>query len=121
MFQKFNSARIEYRCPDPSCNPYIAFIAIISAGMDGIERDLELRSPVNKNIFSLSTKERKELEIETLPGNLFEALSYLKEDRIIREALGEHIYQNFLELKNKEWRQYSTQVTDWDLKRYLNV
>ena len=121
MFRKLDAARIEYRCPDPSCNPYMAFIAMISAGMDGIERDLELRAPVNKNIYRLSMKERKDLEIETLPGNLFEALSYLKKDRVIRDALGEHIFQNFLELKGKEWEEYSTQITDWDWKRYLNV
>ncbi|MFX0172565.1 MAG: glutamine synthetase family protein [Candidatus Hodarchaeota archaeon] len=121
MFQNPKTARFEYRCPDPSSNPYLAFIAVIAAGMDGIERELELQSPTNRNIFSLSSKERKDLNIKTLPGNLFEALSYLKGDAVLRDALGSHIYKKFMKIKKEEWLQYSTQVTDWDWKNFLNV
>ncbi|MFX0052881.1 MAG: glutamine synthetase family protein, partial [Candidatus Hermodarchaeota archaeon] len=121
MFQNPNTARFEYRCPDPSSNPYLAFIAVIAAGMDGIERELELQPPTNRNIFSLSSEERKDLGIKTLPGNLFEALSYLKRDTILCNALGNHIYKQFMKIKKEEWLQYSTQVTDWDWKNFLNV
>lgn len=121
MFQNVNEARFEYRCPDPSCNPYLAFIAIVAAGMDGIDRELDLPSPIMKNIYSLTPNELDELDIKILPGNLFEALSCLKQDKVIYDALGEHILQNFFDLKNEEWKQYSTQVTDWDWKKYLNI
>jgi glutamine synthetase len=121
MFQSPKAARFEYRCPDPSSNPYLAFIVVIAAGMDGIERELELPSPINRNIFRLSSKERKDLNIKTLPGNLFEALSYLEGDTVLRDALGSHIYKQFMKIKKEEWLQYSTQVTDWDWKNFLNV
>ncbi|UCG03258.1 MAG: glutamine synthetase [Candidatus Heimdallarchaeota archaeon] len=114
-------ARFEYRCPDPSCNPYLALISIVTAGMDGIKRELELPPPVKRNIYKLSEKERKELNIKTLPGNLFEALSYLEKDKLICDALGEHICEKFFQLKKEEWLQYSTQVTDWDWKNYLQI
>ena len=121
MFQNPQEARIEYRCPDPSSNPYIALTAIIAAGIDGIDRELELPPAVNRNIFKLTPKEREELKIKTLPGNLFQALTFLKEDRILQEALGSHIYKHFIKLKEAEWLEYSTQVTDWDWKKYFVV
>lgn len=121
MFQNPMHARFEYRCPDPSTNPYLALTAIIAAGMDGIKQDLELPAPVETNIFKLSTKERKKLGIKTLPGNLFEALDYLKKDHVIQKALGNHIYDHFMKLKMKEWMEYSIKVTDWDWDQYINV
>ena len=121
MFQSPKTARFEYRCPDPSANPYLAMIAIIAAGIDGIERELVLPPPVKSNIYKLSAEERKRLNIKELPGNLFQALGFLEKDEIIKNALGEHIYNHFLEIKRKEWLRYSTQVTDWDLKEYYDV
>ncbi|MHA1974216.1 MAG: glutamine synthetase family protein [Candidatus Hodarchaeales archaeon] len=121
MFNEPILARFEYRCPDPSSNPYLALIAIVVAGMDGVKRELELPKPVRTNIFKLSDKKRKELGIKTLPGNLFEALAYLEDDKLICEALGDHICEKFFESKREEWLQYSTQVTDWDWNKYLNV
>jgi glutamine synthetase len=121
MFSDPKLARFEYRCPDPSCNPYLALISIVTAGMDGVERELELPPPVKRNIFKLSSKERKEMDIKTLPGNLFEALSYLEKDKLLCESLGDHICKNFFQLKKEEWLQYSTQVTDWDWERYFDV
>jgi glutamine synthetase len=121
MFQDPKTARFEYRCPDPSANPYLALIAIIAAGMDGVERELELPQPIRYNIFDLSAEERAKMNIKELPGNLFQALSFLEKDDIIKNALGEHIYSHFLNIKRDEWLQYSTQVTDWDLKEYYDV
>ncbi|MFW9778119.1 MAG: glutamine synthetase family protein [Candidatus Heimdallarchaeota archaeon] len=120
-FRNPSMARFEYRCPDPSTNPYLAFAALIVAGIDGIERELELAPPVARNIYKLSPEERQELLIQTLPGNLFEAVNHLKQDTIIREALGHHIFSEFVKAKKREWEQYSTQVTDWDWINYLNV
>ena len=121
MFNNPQLARFEYRCPDPSCNPYLALISIVTAGMDGVERELELPPPVKRNIFKLSSKERQELNIRTLPGNLFEALSFLEKDNLLCDALGDHICKNFFQLKKEEWLQYSTQVTDWDWERYFDI
>jgi glutamine synthetase len=121
MFQDSRTARFEYRCPDPSANPYLALIAIIAAGMDGVDRELELPPPVKSNIFALSSEERTKLDIKELPGNLFQALGFLERDDVIKNALGEHIFEHFLKLKKAEWLQYSTQVSDWDLKRYYDV
>jgi len=121
MFKDPITARFEYRCPDPSTNPYLAFNAILVSGMDGIDRELEPPPSVKRNIFNLSPKDRKELGILNLPGNLFEALSYLEKDTLICDALGNHIYNNFFRLKKQEWLEYSTQVTDWDWKKYLKA
>ncbi|MFX1286618.1 MAG: glutamine synthetase family protein [Promethearchaeota archaeon] len=121
MFNDSRLARFEYRCPDPSCNPYLALISIITAGMDGVERELKLPPPIKRNIYKLSQKERQELNIRTLPGNLYEALSFLEKDKLLCDALGDHICKNFFQLKRDEWLQYSTQVTDWDWDRYLDV
>jgi glutamine synthetase len=121
MFQNPNTARFEYRCPDPSTNPYLTFSAIIASGIDGIERELELISPIKYNIFLLSSKEREKLGIKSLPSNLFEALTYLEKDKLLCDTLGKHICKNFFQLKKKEWLEYSTQVTDWDWKKYLKV
>lgn len=121
MFQDPQTARFEYRCPDPSSNPYLALTAIIAAGIDGIERELELLPAVKRNIYKLTPDERKQLKIKNLPGNLFQALNFLKEDRVIQDALGTHIYEHFIKLKEAEWLEYSTQVTDWDWKKYLVV
>ena len=121
MFRDSKTARFEYRCPDPSANPYLALIAVIAAGMDGIERELDLPPPIKSNIFLLTPKERKKLNIKELPGNLFQALSFLEKDDVIKNALGKHISNHFLNLKQAEWLQYSIQVTDWDLEKYFDV
>ncbi len=121
MFQDPKTARFEYRCPDPSTNPYLALTALIAAGIDGIERKLELPPPVTSNIFKMTFDECEKAGIKILPGNLFEALTYLEKDRVIKKALGSHIFDHFLRIKKKEWLQYSTQVTDWDWKQYIDV
>ena len=121
MFQDPKTARFEYRCPDPSANPYLALIAIIAAGMDGIERELTLPRPVKSNIYTLTPEQREKENIKELPGNLFQALGFLEKDAVIKNALGVHIFNHFLELKRAEWLRYSTQVTDWDLREYYDV
>ena len=105
--------------PDPSCNPYLAFAAMLQAGLDGIDNKLDPGKPVNKNIFAMSQRERKRHKIDELPGNLKEALAALKKDKVVQEAIGNHIYEHFVEAKEAVWLEYSLAVHQWELDRYL--
>ncbi|WP_456453913.1 type I glutamate--ammonia ligase [Thermococcus sp.] len=125
-------ARIEYRCPDPSANPYLAFAAILKAGLDGIEKGIEPSAYVEENVYEMSDKARDELGIATLPGSLEEALDELRKDRVVRDALGD-AYKNFISYKEGEWNEYleyvrakgipadTKEVTEWELERYFYV
>ncbi|HEY8531598.1 MAG TPA: glutamine synthetase, partial [Limnochorda sp.] len=113
--------RVELRSPDPSCNVYLALAVMIRAGLDGIERELEPPASLNRNIYSLSPREREEYGIRSLPGSLADALDAMERDPLIRETLGEHIYTRFLEAKRIEWDIYRSQVHQWELDQYLGV
>ncbi|SHH49599.1 type I glutamate--ammonia ligase [Thermosipho atlanticus] len=113
--------RLEYRAPDPSCNPYLAFAVLIAAGLDGIENKIEPPKPVDKNIYKMDEKERDNYDIKTLPKNLEEALKEAERDPLIKEVLGEHIFNKFMELKWKEWEEFSIYVTDWERNKYENL
>lgn len=113
------STRIELRCPDPSCNPYLAIAVCLAAGLDGIEKKIEPPAPCNFNIYELTSDQRRELGIGTLPTSLEEALRELATDEIIKNALGEHIYERFRAAKQKEWDEYRTQVYPWEVEQYL--
>jgi glutamine synthetase len=118
---KPRSARIELRCPDPSANPYLAFAVMLKAGLDGIRRKLPLAPPVEENLYHFDEERRRERGITTLPGSLNEALRELEGDPVIQEALGEHVYDRFVEAKREEWDEYRMQVTPWELSRYLPI
>ncbi len=111
--------RCEVRMPDPSCNPYLAFAAMLSSGLDGIERGLDCGEPVNRNIFEMSEREKKRLKIRQLPGSLDEALDFLEKDQLLRDAMGEHIFHHFLLNKRREWASYIKEIHDWELERYF--
>jgi glutamine synthetase len=111
--------RVELRMPDPSCNPYLALAVMLRAGLDGIEQKLDPGPPVNKNIYKMSHRERRHLRIDELPGNLSNALDELEKDALVRETLGDHIFDNFLEAKREEWFDYIRQVSPWEIGRYL--
>lgn len=113
------NARIELRSPDPSCNPYLSLAVIIKAGLDGIKRNLTPCEPIDKNLYEITIEERLEVGIETLPQSLREALSELKKDDLIKEALGQHVYNRFIEAKKLEWQEYKSVVTSWEVERYL--
>jgi len=115
------ASRIEARFPDPSCNPYLAFAALIHAGLDGIERELDCDDPVRENIYEFDEEKREEYGITTLPSNLGEALDALETDEVIQDALGEHVYENFVEAKSQEYDDYRVDVSDWELDRYLET
>ncbi|KAA9405643.1 type I glutamate--ammonia ligase [Haloarcula sp. CBA1131] len=113
------ASRIEARFPDPSCNPYLAFAALIHAGLDGVEQDLDCDDPVRENIYEFDEQKREEYGITTLPSNLGEAVEALEDDEVIQDALGEHVYENFVEAKTQEHKEYLVDVSDWELDRYL--
>jgi len=113
--------RLEYRPTDGSCNFYLAFAAILSAGLDGIRRKLEPEEPVEENIYEMDAKERVRRGIELLPENLGDALKELSKDKVVQDVLGHALYEKFLEVKTKEWRDYNTAVHDWERKRYIDV
>jgi glutamine synthetase len=115
------STRLEFRSPDPTCNPYLTFTAILAAGLDGIRRGIDPGDPVDLNVYHLTEAERKSLGIRTLPANLKEALNYLEEDKVIRDALGDHVFNNLVRLGNLEWEAYNTYVHSWEIERYINT
>jgi glutamine synthetase len=114
-----SSTRVELRMPDPSCNPYLALAVMLRAGLDGIEQKIDPGPPVNKNIYKMSHRERRHLRIDELPGNLSEALDELEKDDLVRETLGEHIFNHFVEAKREEWFDYIRHVSPWEVERYL--
>ena len=112
--------RCEVRVPDPSCNPYLAFAAMLASGLDGIERELDCGEPVNRNIFNMSQREKKRLKIVQLPASLYDALDFMEKDKMLRGALGDHIFDHFLYNKRTEWSEYIKEIHDWELERYLD-
>jgi glutamine synthetase len=115
------NTRVELRMPDPSCNPYLALAVMLRAGLDGIEHELNPGPPVNKNIYKMSHRERRHLRIDELPGNLSEALDELEKSSLMRETLGDHIFDHFVAAKRSEWDSYIRHVSPWEIDRYLNA
>jgi glutamine synthetase len=113
------ATRLELRCPDPSCNPYLAFAVMLAAGLDGIDRNLELAKPVEENLYHFDDTMIRKQGVRTLPGSLDEALDELAADEVIQSALGAHVCEWFLDAKRAEWNEYRTRVTPWELERYL--
>ena len=114
-----SSTRIELRSPDPSCNPYLALAVQLKAGLDGIKNKLSPPSAVDLNIYAMTSEEREKLGIDSLPSSLKDALDELAKAPVIREALGHHIYDRFVEAKTEEWDSFIVTVTQWELDRYL--
>lgn len=113
------STRVELRCPDPSCNPYLTLAVCLAAGLDGIERGLVPPEEVTENIFSMDARTRADNGIDNLPGTLFEALELMKRDPLMADTLGPHAYESFLAGKYHEWDTYRTQVTEWEIEQYM--
>jgi glutamine synthetase len=115
------AARMELRCPDPSCNPYLAFAVMLACGLDGIERELPLSRPVEENLYHFDDAMMAKYAIGSLPGTLREALDELEQDQVVQDALGGHAYEWFLEAKRSEWDEYRKQVSTWEVERYLET
>ncbi len=112
--------RIELRCPDPSANPYLALAVCLRAGLDGIAGQILPPKSVDCNIFALTEEEKKELNIEAIPGTLIEAVNELEKDEFIQSVLGRHVSGKYIRAKKEEWADYRSQVTDWEISQYLN-
>ncbi len=119
--KSIEGTRAEVRCPDPSSNTYLAFAVMIAAGLDGVEKGLELSEPVEESLFEMDAARVAERGIRELPGTLGEAMEELRSDPVICEALGEHVLEHYLEAKQAEWDEYRAQVTQWELDRYLEA
>jgi glutamine synthetase len=115
------ATRAEIRCPDPACNPYLTFAALLHAGLEGIEQGYELPEPMETNLYHLTAEQRKERGIVSLPETLGEAVDELAGSELVRKALGPHIFDRYVELKRAEWDEYRVQLTEWELKKYLSV
>ncbi len=115
------AARCEIRSPDPACNPYLCFAGLLQAGLDGIEKGYELPEPMERNLYHLSPDERKRLGIEELPETLGEAIEIAAESELILKTLGEHVFTRFIEIKRQEWEDYRTQLSQWELEKYLPI
>ncbi|RKY59203.1 MAG: glutamine synthetase [Candidatus Latescibacterota bacterium] len=118
---KEEAMRVEYRAPDPACNPYLAFAVMLAAGLEGIKRGYELPPPVERNVYEMTDEEREELGIRTLPGSLWEAIQLAEGSELVRETLGGHIFYKLIENKKIEWERYRTRVTAYELEEYLPV
>ena len=116
---KPEAARIELRCPDPSCNPYLAFAVMLRAGLDGIEQEMELAPETPGSFYELEDQTDEEDGIETLPTSLGRAIAATENGTIVRKALGDALFERFLESRKQEWQDYKRHVTDWEVERYL--
>lgn len=119
--QKPESARIELRCPDPTCNPYLAFAVMLKAGLDGIKNNLLPPEPVEVNVYQFDDEFLVNKKIDTLPTSLWEALNELKNSQLIQEVLGDHLFERYVNIKTNEWDEFKTQVTSWEIDKYLEI
>ena len=113
--------RLEYRPTDGSCNFYVAFAGILASGLDGVKRKITPPEPVDEDIYAISENERAKKGINSLPGNLGDALKELSRDKYLQDALGREFCERFMELKAKEWRDFNVAVHEWERKKYLDV
>lgn len=118
---KEEATRIELRFPDPACNPYLAFSVMLAAGLEGVKNKYPLPEPIEEDIFRLTEKERKQRKIESLPGSLIEAIEFAEKSDLLRRTLGEHIFNKFIDNKKIEWDMYRTQVTGYEIEKYLPI
>ena len=123
LFHPGNEAamRMELRCPDPACNPYLTFAALLQAGLEGIEKGYELPEPMERNLYHLTPEERRRLGIEQLPETLGAAVELTADSELALRTLGEHTFNRYIEIKRREWDEYRVQVTPWELDRYLQI
>ncbi|MHB8960956.1 MAG: type I glutamate--ammonia ligase [Candidatus Limnocylindrales bacterium] len=119
--KSIEGTRAEVRCPDPSSNTYLAFAAMIAAGLDGVQRGLEIAEPIEESLFEMDASRIAEKGIRELPGTLGEAIDELESDPVIGEALGDHVLTHYVAAKRAEWDEYRTQVTGWEIDRYLEA
>ncbi|MFA5398849.1 MAG: glutamine synthetase family protein [Dehalococcoidia bacterium] len=115
------ATRMEYRSPDPACNPYLVFSVMLAAGLDGIEKGLEPPAPVEENVYQMTEEQRRRRGIKMLPGSLSEAIALTEKSALVKKALGDHLFNAFIQNKKVEYNNYRIQVTEYEIKKYLPV
>ncbi len=118
---KEKATRIEFRSPDPACNPYLAFAVLLAAGLEGIEKGYEPPEPLEENVYEMSAEGRQQRDIGILPGSLWEAIQLAESSEIVRKALGDHVFNAFIKNKKIEWDRYRAQVSEFEIKEYLPI
>jgi glutamine synthetase len=113
------ATRIEFRSPDPSCNPYLAFAVMLAAGLKGIDGNYPLAEPIEEDIYEMDEAARESAGIVSLPGSLFEAIKELEKSELVKETLGDHIFSQFIANKKIEWNRFRTHVSEYEIKNYL--
>jgi glutamine synthetase len=119
--EKEEASRVEFRSPDPACNPYLAFSVMLAAGLEGIEKEYELQEPVEQDIYRMSEEERRKLGIISLPGSLIEAIQLTEKSKLVRKTLGDHVFNSFIVSKKVEWDDYRKCVHPYEIKRFLPI
>ncbi len=115
------STRLELRCPDPSCNPYLAFAVMLAAGLKGIKEKIDPPDPVEEDVYGFDDAKLAKFYIKTLPEDLGEALEEFKRSKLMKQTLGEHIFSKYFDIKMTEWKEFQRNVTDWELKKYRDL
>jgi glutamine synthetase len=118
---KEKATRIEYRSPDPSCNPYLAFSAMLAAGLEGITKKYKLGEPANDNIYHMSEEEKEKHGIKSLPEDLLEAIKIAEKSKLVKECLGDKVFEYFIRNKKMEWNEYKAQVSQYEIDKYLPI
>ncbi|MBS1112905.1 MAG: glnA [Nitrospirae bacterium] len=118
---KEKATRLELRSPDPSCNPYLAFACMLNAGLKGVEKGYKLPDPMEMDVYHLSEEERAKYHIDTLPGSLNRAIEYAESSELLRETLGDHIFEQFIMSKKVEWDDYRIKIHPFEIERYLPI
>ena len=118
---KEKATRIEYRSPDPSCNPYLAFSVMLAAGLEGINKKYKLAEPANDNIYHMSEEEKEKAGIRSLPEDLLEAIKIAEKSKLIKECIGDKVFEYFIRNKKMEWNEYKAQVSQYEIEKYLSI
>ncbi len=118
---KENATRVEYRSPDPACNPYLAFSCMLRAGLEGIRNKYPLPGAVEEDVYDMTPERRKELDIGSLPGSLYEAIELTEGSKLVRDALGDHVFEKLIENKKIEWDRFRAHVSNYEIETYLPV
>lgn len=119
--KKKGATRVEYRSPDPACNPYLAFAVMLAAGLKGIEKGYELTDPIEKDVYHLENKKREKLGVKTLPGSLIEAINLAEDSELVQKTLGDHVFESFIKSKKVEWDRYRERIHPWEIEEYLPI
>ncbi len=119
--ERSKAARIELRCPDPSANIYLAFAVMLKAGLNGIEKDMQVPEPVEESLYDFDNEELKKLKIDKLPSSLLEALHEFEKDEVIKNTLGAYLCKRYINAKNKEWNEFRLHVSEWEIDKYIEI